>query len=678
MRIGIDIGGTFTDFVVFDPGAGTLETFKVPSTPRDPAAAVLEGLRRVRSGQAASERIVHGSTVATNAVLERRGAVTALVTTHGFRDVLRIGRQARPALYDLCVRRPDPLVPPERCFELAERVDRRGEVIQRLDERELDRLVAAVEDTGAESVGVSLLFSFARPEHEERVADRLREIGLFVSVSSHVLPEFREYERASTTVLDAYVTPVLDRYLGRLERELGAAELRIMQSNGGSARAAEARRQGVRSVLSGPAGGVVGAVRVARAAGLERVITFDMGGTSTDVSLAVGEPRLTAEGEIAGLPVRVPIVDLHTVGSGGGSVATVDAGGALRVGPRSAGADPGPACYGHGGREPTVTDANLVLGRLPADRFLGGAMELDVAAARAALERLAAEAGVGPASEGAAEGDAGGDLSPAERAALGVIRVAEAHMERALRVISVERGHDPADFALVSFGGAGGLHATRLARALGIGRVLVPAEASTLSALGMLLAPVARDYVLTVMLPGDTPHDELEKRVRPLRERGIADLRAEGVAEEKGELRAELDVRYAGQSWELTVPLSPDYLERFHATHEEAYGHADRDAPVEVVNLRLRASGALPVPRLPEADPGPPDPSAALLRRRLVVVAGRRREVPFYLAERLRPGHRLEGPAVVVRSDTTVLLEPGDRGEVDRGFRLVIDTEGGR
>ncbi len=699
MRIGIDIGGTFTDFVVFEPGVGTLATFKVLSTPGDPAAAVLEGLSRVRSSkdafgsEADSElgsetdseleldpravsgsgtlRIVHGSTVATNAVLERRGAPTALVTTRGFRDVLRIGRQARPALYDLRVRRAEPLVPPERCFEVDERVDRRGEVILPLDDEEVDRLVRVLRETGAESVAVSLLFSFARPEHEERVAERLRREGFFVSASSHVLPEFREYERASTTVLDAYVTPVLDRYLGRLEQELGGAELRIMLSNGGSARAAEARRQGVRSVLSGPAGGVVGAVRVARAAGLEKVITFDMGGTSTDVSLADGEPRLTAEGELAGVPVRVPIVDLHTVGSGGGSVAYVDTGGALRVGPRSAGADPGPTCYGRGGEEPTVTDANLVLGRLPADRFLGGAMTLDMGAARAALERLAVEAGIegGP--------DAGDDLNSAERAALGVIRVAEAHMERALRVISVERGHDPADFALVSFGGAGGLHATRLARALGIGRVLVPPEASTLSALGMLLAPVARDYVLTVMLPGDTSHQKLEERLRPLRERGRSDLRAEGVGEEEAQLRAELDVRYAGQSWELSVPLTADYLERFHAVHEEAYGHADRGAAVEVVNLRLRAWGALPVPRLPEGERGPPHPSAALLDRRPVVVGGCRCEVPFYLAERLQPGHRVDGPAVVVRSDTTVLLEPGDRAEVDRGFRLLIDTEAG-
>ncbi len=709
MRIGIDVGGTFTDFVVFDPDDGGLETFKVLSTPEDPAAAVLEGLRRLRpeaygaeaaedpapaasDGPAADpsgrDEIVHGSTVATNAVLERRGAKTALVATRGFRDVLEIGRQARPALYDLFADPPPPLVPAERRFELTERVDRRGEAIVPLAEEELEPLVAAIRETGAESVAVSLLFSFLRPDHEAGVTERLRQAGFHVSASHEVLPEFREYERTSTTALDAYVTPVLDRYLGRLEAALPAAGLRIMQSNGGSAAVAEARRRGVHSVLSGPAGGVVGAVRVARAAGVERVITFDMGGTSTDVSLAVGEPRLAAEGEIAGLPVRVPLIDLHTVGSGGGSVAHVDAGGALRVGPRSAGADPGPACYGRGGREATVTDANLVLGRLPADRFLGGAMALDEGAAREVLERVAAEAGIGGA----------GALDAAERAALGVLRVAEAHMARALRVISVERGHDPADFTLVSFGGAGGLHAARLARALGIRRVLVPPAASTLSALGMLLAPVARDYVRTVMLPGDVPPAELEARIRPLRERALAELAAEGVPEAEAELRAELDVRYRGQSWELQVPLGPDFLARFHTAHEAAYGHADPAAAVEVVSLRLRAAGERPPPALPEAEPGPPDPSEARIGLRPVVLEAESRgagdargaagsdagsdagggparlEVPFYAAEALRPGHRIPGPAVIVREDTTVFLAPGDRAEVDRGFRLRIEV----
>lgn len=707
MRIGIDIGGTFTDFVTFDEATGRLDSFKLLSTPRDPAEAVLEGLRRIRgegaeradtgalgrpagalgrpagAGEPSAsvdgrprDAIVHGSTVATNAVLERRGSRTALLTTRGFRDVLAIGRQARPFLYDLMADPPEPLVPETLRFEVTERVDRKGEVLVALVEEELGPLIQRLRERRAESVAVSFLFSFLRPAHEERVTARLREEGFFVSASSDVLPEFREYERTSTTVLDAYVTPVLDRYLERLESGLEGASLRVMQSNGGSADVREARRHGVRSVLSGPAGGVVGALHLARAAGLERVITLDMGGTSTDVSLATGEPGLTAEAEIGGLPLRVPVVDLHTVGSGGGSLAAVDAGGALRVGPRSAGADPGPACYGRGGERATVTDANVVLGRLPPDRFLGGELPLDADAACAALDRLAREAGIG-----AADG-----LSAAERIALGVVRVVNAHMDRALRVISVQRGHDPRDFALLSFGGAGGLHASRLARGLGIGRVVVPPAASTLSALGMLVAPVARDYVRTVMLPGDTPFEELEGRARSLARRGRAEVGAEGVPEDRIEVWSEAEVRYLGQSWELTVALAPDFVARFHRAHQAAYGHADPEAPVEVVNLRVRAFGRTDLPALPEAEPGPAeDPADALLDRRPAVVGrgseegmgARKREIRFYDAERLQPGHRMRGPAVVVRRDTTVYLAPGDRAEVDRRFQLVVTVADG-
>lgn len=681
MRIGIDIGGTFTDFVVYDEEAGTYRTFKRLSTPRDPAEGVLAGLRELLGPPAELDaRIIHGSTVATNALLEREGARTALVATRGFRDLLRIGRQTRPDLYDLFPRRPPPVVPPHLSFGITERVDRRGEVLEPLEEEELAPLVGRLREAGVESVCVSFLFSFLRPEHEERVAAVLREAGFHVSASSEVLPEFREYERTSTTAIDAYVTPVLDRYLGRLDDELETARLRIMHSNGGSARIDEARRHGVRSILSGPAGGAVGALHVARAAGWDRAITLDMGGTSTDVSLARGGIGLTAEAEIDGLPIRVPVVDLHTVGSGGGSVATVDAGGALRVGPESAGSEPGPACYGRGGRAATVTDAHVVLGRLPPDRFLGGRMRLDAGAAEAALERLGRAAGIGEGT---------GGLGPARSAALGVIRVVNAQVARALRVISVERGHDPSDFVLVSFGGAGGLHAVALARALGVGRVLVPAGASTLSAFGMLVAPVTRDYVRTVMLPGNVGHRELERRMRPLAERGRREVEAEGVPPDRVELEPALEMRYAGQSYELRVPLAADYVSRFHGEHERAYGHADPEAPVEVVSLRLRAVGRVDPPPLREADPGEADAERALLgRRRVVVTEGRDRgapeegfptgeartaEVPFFAGGRLRPGDRLAGPAVVVQPDTTVWLPPGSRGEVGVHLDLGID-----
>ncbi|MFQ5678297.1 MAG: hydantoinase/oxoprolinase family protein [Gemmatimonadota bacterium] len=702
LRVGVDIGGTFTDFVVFDEAAQELRSFKLPSTPDDPSAAVLDGLREVAAGpgprgsppssdvepeEAGDPRlcVVHGSTVATNAVLERSGPRTAFLTTGGFRDLLRIGRQARPALYDWFADPPPPLVPPELCFEVRERVGRGGELLEPLAPAELERVAARIAEAGAESVAVSFLFSFLRPEHERRAAERLRQAGLHVSPSSEVLPEFREYERASTTVLNAYVTPVLDRYLSRIQRERPACELRVMLSNGGSADAGEARRLGVRSILSGPAAGTVGALHVARAAGFESAITFDMGGTSTDVSLARGELRLTTEGEIGGLPLRVPIVDLHTVGSGGGSIARVDPGGVLRVGPRSAGSEPGPACYGRGGSAPTVTDANLLLGRLPDDGFLGGRWPLDREAARVALERLAADAAL-RSEDG---------LSAARVAALGVLRVADAHMERALRVISVERGYDPADFLLVSFGGAGGLHACGLARRLGVPRVLIPPGASTLSAYGMLAAPVVRDAVRTVMLPGTTPYEEVQRRAQPLAEKVREEVLRDGVPAAEVVLHPQAELRYAGQSYELRVDLEKAYVERFHEAHRRAYGYAAPERPVEVVNLRVRASGPVEAPPLPSAAVGPSDARAALLDRRPVVVesggspggAARRTgrppgslgahlvEVPFYSGDRLAAGTRLAGPAVVLQPDTTAYLPPGAEAALDPRGNLLISID---
>lgn len=666
LRVAVDIGGTFTDFVLFSPGSGTYRTFKVLSTPDDPSRAVLEGLEE--AGATAPALLVHGSTVATNAVLERKGARTALVATRGFGDLLSIARQDRTDLYDFGADRPEPLVRAADCYELGERVNPDGRVLEPLDDGELESLADHLVESGVESAAVCFLFSFLRPEHEERVASRMEEEGLFVSRSSEVLPEFREYGRASTTAMNAYVSPLMDRYLERLGSDLSPDVFRIMQSNGGSARSEAARRHGVRSVLSGPAGGAVGALRLARSAGWDRALSFDMGGTSTDVALLDGEVGVTTEGSVAGLPVGVPLVDLHTVGAGGGSVARVDSGGALRVGPESSGADPGPVCYGRGGERPTVSDANLLLGRLPPDEFLGGELELAADAAAEAMDRLAEEAGL----------EAAGSPSAAERAALGVVRVANAHMERALRVMSVERGHDPADFALVSFGGAGGLHACELARRLGMGEVLVPDAAAVLSAFGMLSADVVKDYVRTVMLPGTTPADDLLETARPLVRRGERALAEEGVPEERREVTRSLDLRYEGQSYELEVPLADGYLERFHRVHEEAYGYADRGEEVQVVNLRVRAVGGVERPPLPEEGPaGGSDPSeAGLGRRRVVLGDGTAEEVPLYRGGRLRPGHRLEGPCVVVKEDTTVFLDRGDRGEMDRHRSLRLEVAG--
>ncbi len=426
--VGIDIGGTFTDFVVYSSGIPSLQRFKILSTPTDPADAVLQGLAKV--AQPVSRHIVHGSTVATNAILERKGARTALMTTKGFRDVLLIGRQDRPVLYDLFPCIPPPLVPRDKSFEITERIDHEGNIVTPLQEHELDAIIKELASQHIQSVAVSFLFSFVNPVHEQRVATRLRAEGVLVTASSEILPEFREYERTSTTVVNAYVSPVLDSYLGRLEQEMTPAEFHIMQSNGGRLSVAQARGHGVRSILSGPAGGVVGARYVAGLAGFTRILTFDMGGTSTDVSLVNDTIPVTSEAEIGGCPIRVPVIDIHTVGSGGGSLATVDAGGNLRVGPESSGADPGPVCYGRGGRVPTVTDAHVILGRLPEDGFLGGQMELNLQAVEHVFDEFSRQVAL-PSSSG---------LDRRQHLALGLIQIANAHMERALRVISVERG----------------------------------------------------------------------------------------------------------------------------------------------------------------------------------------------------------------------------------------------
>ncbi len=676
MRLGIDIGGTFTDFVLFDETAGEFQTYKLLSTPQDPAEAVLVQLSVIKERLAAGSfrlktldlQIVHGSTVATNALLERKGAPTALIATAGFRDLLEIGRQNRPDIYDFFSRRPLPLVPSELRFEVDERVDHQGQPIIPLDPAELPLLVEQLRATNVVSVAVSLLFSFLYPHHENLIADQLRQAGFFVSPSNEILPEFREYERTSTTVINAYVSPIMNLYLARLEQESGAAEFRVMQSNGGSLSTRQARQEAVRCVLSGPAGGVVGARYVAGAAGFPRALTFDMGGTSTDVSICDGDIQITTEAEIGGLPIRIPIIDIHTVGSGGGSIAYVDPGGAVRVGPESAGADPGPICYGRGGQRPTVTDANLILGRLAADRFLGGEMELDTDAAEAALAQLATEAGL----------SARPGLTLAQTAALGVIQVVNAHMERALRVISVLRGHDPRDFTLVSFGGAGGLHAVELARTLHIPRILIPPNAATLSAFGMLTADVIKDYVQTVMLNGRTTYAEIEGLFAPMVEQGLADVIAEGVPAPEVKIERLLDMRYQGQSYELMVPLTADFVGDFHVAHTYAYGYSEPTVPVEIVNLRLRAIGQLPPPTLPRTELGQVDPSAALFDRRPVVLTGKIAEVPFYHGPHLQPGHQLAGPAVIVHPDTTVFLAKNDRLTVDPYHNLVIKLKRNR
>ncbi len=472
--IGVDIGGTFTDFVVL--AGGEIRIHKTPSTPHDPSVAFLRGLEELEIGSGAA--FVHGSTVATNAILERRGARTALLTTEGFRDVLELGRQTRLGLYDLTPRKHVPLIPREQCHEVPERVDRNGNVLEPLDEGAVRAALDQIKGAGVESLAVCLLFSFANAAHEEQIGALVEAAGLNVSLSSRILPEYREYERASTTAANAYVAPLMQRYLRRLDEKLtalGRRRLWVMQSNGGVLSVEGAAREAVRTVLSGPAGGVVAAWQVGRAAGFERLLAFDMGGTSTDVSLIDGEPATSREGGIGDLPIRVPLLDIHTVGAGGGSLARVDAGGRLRVGPESAGADPGPACYGRGDLA-TVTDANLVLGRLLPQSFSAGRIRLDLERAQAAIRKIATALRL-----------------PVEEAAEGIVRVADTQMARALRKVSVERGHDPRRFCLIAFGGGGPLHACALAEELGIPTVLVPRYPGALSALGMLLSDFRKE-----------------------------------------------------------------------------------------------------------------------------------------------------------------------------------------
>ncbi len=658
--IGIDIGGTFTDFVIYSSSDQSLQRFKILSTPTDPSQAVLQGLSQLTKTN--SRHIVHGSTVATNAILERKGARTALMTTKGFRDVLQIGRQDRPELYDLLPSIPSPLIPREWSFEITERMDEEGNVVTPLQEYELDEIIGELRGQNIQSVAVSFLFSFLNPKHEQWVTNRLRAEGFFVTASSEILPEFREYERTSTTAVNAYVSPVLDTYLGKLEQEMLPAEFHILQSNGGRLSVSQARGHGVRSILSGPAGGVVGARYLAELAGFHRLLTFDMGGTSTDVAFVHNNIHVTSEAEIGGCPIRVPVIDIHTVGSGGGSLAAVDAGGNLRVGPQSAGANPGPVCYGRGGQTPTVTDVQVILGRLPTDGFLGGQQVLDVEAAKQAFDAF---------SQGITLSSREG-LDTRQCLALGIIQIANAHMERALRVISVERGEDPRETVLVSFGGAGGLHACDLARALGIPQVLVSPMAATLSALGMLAADVQLDYVRTVMLPNETTSEELEQHTRTIVQQGENDLEREGVSPDQAIIFQTVDVRYVGQSFDLNVPLTAQFRKEFDQIHQTRYGYCQPDADIEIVNVRVQAVGRVSPPSLSSHPLGPPDASLAKWEDRPVVVENSIQALPHYWGNRLRPGHVVSGPAIIVLDDTTVYLGPTDQAKIDPYSNILI------
>ncbi len=660
--IGVDTGGTFTDFV-YKKG-NQWGVYKTLSTPHNPAEAILKSLEVI--GDEKPRRIVHGTTVATNTLLERKGAKTAFITNKGFKDIIEIGRQNRERLYDLHYRRPKPLVPRHLRFELDCRVNSKGEIVKDLNPKEVEKLIETLEREKVEAVAVCFLFSFLNPEHERFVGNLLRERlkNVHVSVSSEILPEFREYERASTTVVNAYVAPKMAKYITTLKENLKPRDrLVIMQSNGGVISADTVVKEPVRTVLSGPAGGVVGAWKIGRLAGFEKLITFDMGGTSTDVSLIDGKPTLTTETKISGIPIKVPIIDIHTVGAGGGSIVWVDRGGALKVGPQSAGADPGPICYGRGGKHITVTDTNLFLGRLVPDHFLGGKMKLLTELVKKAFENLSRELKTDPYT-----------------LAEGILEIANTKMEGAIRVISVQRGYNPEEFALFSFGGAGGMHAVFLAKKLGIPKVFVPRNPGLLSAVGMLLADHIRDYSLTVMLPLEREGQKelylhLRELFKTLENCALEDMAKEGYTRLGQDLFFEhtLDVRYRGQSYEVNIPLSETPAEDFEEKYRHLYGYVLENRPMEVVNIRLKAVGVGEKPPFEEL----PKTDGKLLGRAVIgeqktYFGGRQYTVKVIDRDRLLAGDRWDFPSIVVEYSSTTVVPPDCSVEVDRYGNLII------
>jgi N-methylhydantoinase A len=654
MRIAIDTGGTFTDCVYLRDGKFVV--LKVFSTPHDPGMAVLNGLKQIATGPEIVVR--HGTTVGTNTMLERKGARVAFVTTKGFEDTIAIGRQARPKLYDWFQPAPECLVPEALRFGITERTSAECEVIREVDAAELDGLVDRIKNAGVDAVALSLLFSFANSKNESEVAAALEQLGLPLSISHRILPEFREYERASTVVANAYLAPKMGMYLTSLAESVvngyDRARLEVMQSSGGIISAKLAATEPVRTVLSGPAGGVIGAYKLATLAGFDRIIGFDMGGTSTDVCLvdaSAGGLHISNESVVSGIPIGVPMLDIHTAGAGGGSIARFDAGGMLRVGPESAGSIPGPICFGRG-EQPTVTDANLALGRLDTERFLGGSVKLDRKRMMCWMEKTK------------------GSIATVDGFASGILQVIETSMAKAIRVISVERGYDPRDFTLVAFGGGGPLHACSLAHTLRVPRVLVPALPGALSAVGILLADTMREYSRTVMLPIDAVSDDVFCELEKL---GTEEFRAENLT---GQSFRSVDVRYRGQGYELNVPFGSEMAAQFHDLHQRRYGFANEARALEVVNVRVRMVSAAEAftPVVQPLHEG--DGSHALIDTRQVYFDGSFQETPVYDRDLLRPGDTFAGPAIVSEYSSATVLPLGDVLRVDGIGNLVIEVHG--
>jgi N-methylhydantoinase A len=697
LRVAIDTGGTFTDCVWID--RGSLRMLKVFSTPGDPSEAIVEALRKITpQGELI---ILHGTTVGTNTLLERKGARTALVTTAGFEDAIEIGRQARPKLYDFFFDRIEPLVPTDLRFGIEERTASDGKILTDPSTADLEFLASQVKAKQPESIAISLLFSFANPRNEQAVAEVLRPLGVPLSISHQILPEFREYERTSTAVINAYLQPVMQHYLENLERRAeqlrqerpvkyrverrfsaaksahknvgaSAPESRIfvMQSSGGITALASAASEPVRTVLSGPAGGVVGAAASARASGFKRIIAFDMGGTSTDVSLVEGAITTSSHAEVAGLPIGVPMLDIHTVGAGGGSMARFDAAGVLRVGPESVSADPGPICYGRG-TQPTVTDANLLLGRLQPTRFLGGDFTLDLERTRRVTTEWLKKEWLKQ------------QRTPLtiEQFAAGVIRVVNSTMEKAIRVVSIERGRDPRDYALVAFGGAGGLHACALAEALSVPRVIVPALPGALSALGILVSDVVKDYSHTVLwrVSGKLPVSQLNGEFSALQKQAAKDFQNEAW-QGRVHYKQTVDLRYRGQGYELNLPYTRNLLADFHSEHQRRYGYAHATREAELVTLRLRASLRSSKLRTTTAHvgtaalgrPGRAKPGSPSLPKASVFFDAKKLATSIYSRDTLKPGKTYQGPAIITEYSATTVIPPNTRFHLDPAANLIV------
>ncbi len=660
IRIGVDTGGTFTDFVInFN---GKIEIKKIPSTPHNPAVAILEGIKEFLN-EACPPSIIHGTTVATNSLLERKGGRIALITTKGFEDILFIGRQTRRDLYSLRGEQRIPLLPRNLCFGIEERTAVSGKVENKVSHADLGKIIQKIKKSKIEAVAVSLIHSYVNSSHEKIISRELEKNKFLFSVSSSILPEHREYERTAVTTVNAYLMPVISKYLIKLKDKMEKADLRIMQSNEGYISPERAKSEPIKTALSGPAGGVVGAFHLAKTAGFKNIITFDMGGTSSDVSLVDGNIRRTNESLIGDFPLRIPIIDIHSVGAGGGSIAYIDSGGSLRVGPQSAGADPGPACYGCGS-DPTVTDANLFLGRLVPEFFLGGEMKIYPERSRKALLTLAKQI-----------------KKSVRETAEGIIEIANANMEKAIRVISIERGFDPRNFSLFSFGGAGGMHAVEIASNLKITRIIVPNNAGVLSALGLLLADSIKDYSKSILKTSENiSKRELEKHFVRLKEKGLKDMQEGGFKEREVSLLPYLDLRYLGQSYEITTPYTDmdrkisgfSFIPEFHKAHRKLYSYHHAQQPIEIVNIRVKAIGSGKKIKLKKQPPGGPNPESAFIKKQDVYHKGRKFRASIFNRSLLRPGNRMNGPSLIADFDSTTFLPSSYYLEVDEFLNLII------